>query len=128
MEFIRIDDQRFNIVESQKSKVESTVSMTSAETYAFAEVQQRIKQFSYAVGIGAMHTYIEPGGQKSSNRIARPQLTLSYDFLAHKGHDYFRQMLILNFHCNLDFGTQRRENGKRINNEDKENGILSGTK
>ena len=37
-------------------------------------------------------------------------------------------MLILNFHCNLDFGTQRRENGKRINNEDKENGILSGTK
>jgi hypothetical protein len=23
---------------------------------------------------------------------------------------------------------QRRENGKRINNEDKENGILSGTK
>ena len=50
------------------------------------------------------------------------------DFLAHKGHDYFRQMLILNFHCNLDFGTQRRENGKRINNEDKENGILSGTK
>ena len=40
----------------------------------------------------------------------------------------FRQMLILNFHCNLDFGTQRRENGKRINNEDKESGILSGTK
>ena len=40
----------------------------------------------------------------------------------------FRQMLILNFHCNLDFGTQRREHGKRINNEDKENGILSGTK
>lgn len=32
------------------------------------------------------------------------------------------------FYCNLDFGTQRRENGKRINNEDKENGILSGTK
>ena len=50
------------------------------------------------------------------------------DFLAHKGHDYSRQMLILNFHCNLDFGTQRRDSGKRINNEDKENGILSGTK
>ena len=56
------------------------VSMTTAETYAFAEVQQRVKQFSYAVGIGAMHTYIEQGGQKSSNWIARPQLTLSYDF------------------------------------------------
>ena len=56
------------------------VSMTTAETYAFAEVQQRVKQFSYAVGIGAMHTYIVQGGQKSSNWIARPQLTLSYDF------------------------------------------------
>ena len=68
------------LVESQKSKVESTVSMTTAETYAFAEVQQRVKQFSYAVGIGAMHTYIEQAGQKQLNWIARPQLTLSYDF------------------------------------------------
>lgn len=57
-----------------------TVSMTTAETYVFAEVQQRVKQFSYAVGIGAMHTYIEQAGQKQSNWIARPQLTLSYDF------------------------------------------------
>ena len=56
------------------------VNMTTAETYAFAEVQQRVKQFSYAVGIGAMHTYIEQAGQKQSNWIARPQLTLSYDF------------------------------------------------
>ena len=56
------------------------VSMMTAETYAFAEVQQRVKQFSYAVGIGAMHTYIEQAGQKQSNWIARPQLTLSYDF------------------------------------------------
>ena len=56
------------------------VSMTTAETYAFAEVQQRVKQFSYTVGIGAMHTYIEQAGQKQSNWIARPQLTLSYDF------------------------------------------------
>ena len=58
----------------------ATINMTTAETYAFAEVQQRVKQFSYAVGIGAMHTYIEQGGQKSSNWIARPQLTMSYDF------------------------------------------------
>ena len=58
----------------------TTVNMTTAETYAFAEVQQRVKQFSYAVGIGAMHTYIEQAGQKQSNWIARPQLTLSYDF------------------------------------------------
>ena len=54
--------------------------LTTAETYAFAEMQQRIKQFSYAVGIGAMHTYIEQGGQRQSNWIARPQLTMSYDF------------------------------------------------
>ena len=54
--------------------------LTTAETYAFAEVQQRVKQFSYAVGIGAMHTYIEQAGQKQSNWIARPQLTPSYDF------------------------------------------------
>ena len=59
---------------------DATVNMTTAETYAFAEVQQRVKQFSYAVGIGAMHTYIEQTGQKQSNWIARPQLTLSYDF------------------------------------------------
>ena len=59
---------------------DATVNMTTAETYAFAEVQQRVKQFSYAVGIGAMHTYIEQAGQKQSNWIARPQLTLSYDF------------------------------------------------
>jgi len=59
---------------------DATVNMMTAETYAFAEVQQRIKQFSYAVGIGAMHTYIEQAGQKQSNWIARPQLTMSYDF------------------------------------------------
>lgn len=70
-----------NLYKGQSDDVQSTkVSMTTAETYAFAEVQQRVKQFSYAVGIGAMHTYIEQAGQKQSNWIARPQLTLSYDF------------------------------------------------
>ena len=29
---------------------------------------------------------------------------------------------------NLDFGTKRGDKEKRINNEDKDNGILSGTK
>ena len=70
-----------NLYKGQSDQGQSTkVSMTTAETYAFAEVQQRIKQFSYAVGIGAMHTYIEQAGQKQSNWIARPQLTMSYDF------------------------------------------------
>ena len=40
----------------------------------------------------------------------------------------FHQTLILNFHCNLDFGTRRSDAGKRINNEDTDNGILSATK
>ena len=69
-----------SLSDSGLSSLSAAVSMVTAETYAFAEVQQRIKQFSYAVGIGAMHTYIEQGGQRQSNWIARPQLTLSYDF------------------------------------------------
>lgn len=70
-----------NQYKGQRDDVQGTkVSMTTAETYVFAEVQQRVKQFSYVVGIGAMHTYIEQAGQKQSNWIARPQLTLSYDF------------------------------------------------
>ena len=59
---------------------EATVNMTTAETYAFAEMRQRVDKFSYVVGIGAMHTLIEQGGQKQSTWIARPQLTMSYDF------------------------------------------------
>ncbi len=81
-----------NLYKGQSDQGPSTkVSMMTAETYAFAEVQQRVKQFSYAVGIGAMHTYIEQAGQKQSNWIARPQLTMSYDFgkgwfLKYKGY------------------------------------------
>ena len=79
------------LVNSQKSKVESTVSMTTAETYAFAEMRHRVDKFSYVVGIGAMHTLIEQGGQKQSTWIARPQLTMSCDFgkgwfLKYKGY------------------------------------------
>ncbi len=59
---------------------EATVNMTTGETYAFAEIRHRIDKFSYVVGIGAMHTLIEQGGQKQSTWIARPQLTMSYDF------------------------------------------------
>jgi len=58
----------------------ATVNMTTAETYAFAEGQFRLRRLSAAAGIGVMHTYIEQAGQKQSNWIARPQLTLSYDF------------------------------------------------
>lgn len=59
---------------------EATVNMTTAETYAFAEMRHRVDKFSYVVGIGVMHTLIDQAGQKQSNWIARPQLTISYDF------------------------------------------------
>jgi len=59
---------------------EATVNMTTGETYAFAEMRHRVDKFSYVVGIGAMHTLIEQSGQKQSTWIARPQLTMSYDF------------------------------------------------
>lgn len=59
---------------------EATVNMTTAETYVFAEMRHRVDKFSYVVGIGVMHTLIEQGGQKQSTWIARPQLTMSYDF------------------------------------------------
>ena len=70
---------------------EATVNMTTGETYAFAEMRHRVDKFSYVVGIGAMHTLIEQGGQKQSTWIARPQLTMSYDFgkgwfLKYKGY------------------------------------------
>ena len=58
----------------------ATVNMTTAETYAFAEMRRRVDKFSYVVGIGAMHTLIDQAGQKQSTWIARPQLTMSYDF------------------------------------------------
>ena len=59
---------------------EATVNMITGETYAFAEMRHRVDKFSYVVGIGAMHTLIDQAGQKQSNWIARPQLTMSYDF------------------------------------------------
>lgn len=59
---------------------EATVNMTTGETYAFAEMRHRVDKFSYVVGIGVMHTLINQAGQKQSTWIARPQLTMSYDF------------------------------------------------
>ena len=60
--------------------IEATVNMTTGETYAFAEMRHRVDKFSYVVGIGVMHTLIDQAGQKQSTWIARPQLTMSYDF------------------------------------------------
>ena len=42
--------------------------------------------------------------------------------------DDFKRMLMLNVSFNLDFGKQRKAEGKRINNSDSETGILTGSK
>ncbi len=42
---------------------EATVNMTTAETYAFAEMRHRVDKFSYVVGIGVMHTLIDQAGK-----------------------------------------------------------------
>jgi hypothetical protein len=40
----------------------------------------------------------------------------------------YHLVLMLNFNVNLDFGIKHREGWQRLNNEDTESGILSGTK
>lgn len=60
--------------------INTTVSMSVAETYAFAEMRHQIGKFTYVIGIGSMHTYITQGKESQSKWIARPQITMSYDF------------------------------------------------
>lgn len=55
------------------------VSMTTSETYLFAEMQHRVGKFSYTLGLGVMNTLLNQSNTKQSSWIARPQLTLSYD-------------------------------------------------
>lgn len=58
----------------------TTVGMSVAETYAFAEMRHQVGKFTYVIGIGSMHTYITQGKESQSKWIARPQITMSYDF------------------------------------------------
>lgn len=58
----------------------TTVGMSVAETYAFAEMRHQIGKFTYVIGIGSMYTYIKQGNESQSKWIARPQITMSYDF------------------------------------------------
>lgn len=60
--------------------INTTVSMSVAETYAFAEMRHQVGKFTYVIGIGSMHTYITQGKESQSKWIARPQITMSYDF------------------------------------------------
>lgn len=60
--------------------INTTVAMSVAETYAFAEMRHQVGKFTYVIGIGSMHTYITQGKESQSKWIARPQITMSYDF------------------------------------------------
>lgn len=58
--------------------VTEQVAMNIAETYAFAEYQQSVKQFNYTLGIGAMRTYHAQEGKSSETYIFKPSVRLSY--------------------------------------------------
>lgn len=63
--------------------VNNTISMNTAETYAFAEYQSKIKNLSYIVGVGAMRTYNSQEGRNYEKYIFRPSVSLSYNINQH---------------------------------------------
>ena len=56
------------------------VKMNTSETYAYGEFMSRVKRFTSSVGLGAMRTYNNQEGNTMERYIARPTVTLSYDF------------------------------------------------
>ena len=84
-------------------------------------------------GIAALRTEIEVAMEVENEHLAEVAhlrvlcvRSKGREILAPSGRvavmSEYRQVLLLNFHVNLDFGIQHRESGKRINNEDKETG------
>ena len=84
-------------------------------------------------GIAALRTEIEVAMEVENEHLAKiPHLGVLR--VRSKGGEVFdpsgrvavmseyRQVLLLNFHVNLDFGIQHRERRKRINNPNKETG------
>lgn len=67
--------------------VASKITMNTAETYAFAEYQSKIKKLDYTVGIGAMRTYNSQGDESSEKYIFKPSVSLSYSI---NGQWFFR--------------------------------------
>ncbi len=59
--------------------ISSKVSMNTAESYLFAEYNQKINRFSYTLGIGGMRTWHEQGELSQEKYILRPTITLSYN-------------------------------------------------
>ena len=59
--------------------ISSKVSMNTAESYIFAEYNQKINRFSYTLGIGGMRTWHQQGELSQEKYILRPTITLSYN-------------------------------------------------
>lgn len=59
--------------------ISSKVSMNTAESYLFAEYNQKINRFSYTLGLGGMWTWHQQGELSQEKYILRPTITLSYN-------------------------------------------------
>ncbi len=59
--------------------ISSKVSMNTAESYLFAEYNQKINRFTYTLGIGGMRTWYQQGEFSQEKYILRPTITLSYN-------------------------------------------------
>lgn len=59
--------------------ISSKVSMNTAESYLFAEYNQKINRITYTLGIGGMRTWHEQGVLSQEKYIFKPTLTLSYN-------------------------------------------------
>ncbi len=59
--------------------ISSKVSMNTAESYLFAEYNQKIERVTYTLGIGGMRTEHQQGELSQEKYIFRPTLTLSYN-------------------------------------------------
>lgn len=59
--------------------ISSKVSMNTAESYLFAEYNQKINRFTYTLGLGSMRTWHQQGELSQEKYILRPTLTISYN-------------------------------------------------
>ncbi len=59
--------------------ISSRVSMNTAESYLFAEYNQKIDRFTYTFGVGCMRTWYQQGDLSQEKYIFRPTVTLSYN-------------------------------------------------
>ena len=74
-------NNRYSVPEGNNSLPdtdETRLSFRSAETYAFAELQQQIDKVGYTVGVGVMRTYNRQGTEKQEKYIFRPAVTLTW--------------------------------------------------